>query len=124
MFWIELDYQVTVGPEAEVTFISDSRRKKRRESEVHHALKNSHVLSAISQENLLQQMLEGGWGKFAHCMVRHFKAPRRYGHKIVDIALITTVYGRTIASISHVMFTAINVPEFVEETVRNGPVSR
>ena len=105
-----------LGPEAEVAFLFESRRKKRRESEVRQAVQGSHVLSEISQKNLLDQLLEGGWGKFAHCMVRHFKSPRLYGHKIIDIAIITTVYDRTVASISPVMFAAISAPEFMEET--------
>ncbi len=101
---------------SDVTFMFDQRRKKRRKNEIQGALETTHVLSPVAQEGLLQELLKGGWGKFAHCMTRHFKAPGRYGHKLVDIALITAIYDRTIACVTPVMFSPISMPDFEEET--------
>lgn len=97
-------------------FICDRRRKMRRDNEILDALSTSQVLSSRAQEALLDGLLTGGWGRLAHCITPHLKAPGRYGHRQIDIALIMTVYDHTVASVNPVLYAAISVPEFEEDT--------
>ncbi|MBI2712764.1 MAG: hypothetical protein HYX41_07930 [Bdellovibrio sp.] len=116
---LEIEGQLPSMQSPAVAFIFDQRRRKRREGEIKAALDGAPVLSQRAQDKLLQELLAGGWGRLAHCITRHFKAPGRYGHKMVDIALITTVYDRTIACVTPVMFAAISMPDFEDETGMN-----
>lgn len=106
--------------QGDLASIVEHRRKKRREKEISFALYALDSLSNSVQERLLKIHLTGGWGKFTHGMACHFKAPGRYGHKLVDIALLTTVYDHSVAQVNPVMFASLTVEEFEEETGMDG----
>jgi hypothetical protein len=97
-------------------YISDARKKKRREKMVRSALQENRSLSDTTQDKLLQIHLADGWGKLAHGVTRQLKSPSRYGLKLVDVALIMTVYDRTIASVNAAMFAPISADDFRNET--------
>ncbi len=69
-----------------------------------------------AQEQMLKEFLSGGWGKLAHTVTRQLKAPGRHSLKLVDVALIVTVYDQTIAQVNPRMFAAITNGDFTTET--------
>lgn len=107
-----------IPAECELAHIVEQRRKKRKEKEIEAAVGSLASLSSTVQQHLLKIHLKGGWGMFSHGMARHFKAPSRYGHKLVDLAILTTVHDRTVALVAphQVMFVALTIENFVDET--------
>ena len=103
-------------PQCDLGRIQEDRRNYRRDKAIHAALQNNHSLSWAAQENLLKIHFSKGWARFTHGMSRHFKSPTRYGHKLVDIAVLFTVHDRTVALVKPVMFAAITAKEFEDET--------
>ena len=109
-------FSLGLPPECDLSLILAERRRRRRKKAVASALEGSHALSRTSQDNLLRIHLVGGWSRFSHGLLRHFRSPARYGHKLVDIAVILTIHDRTISSVKPIMFAAITAKEFQEET--------
>ena len=111
------DSSEDVQPQFDLAVIVDHRRKKRRGKEIQAAVVNMSSLSSTVQQHLLGIHLKGGWGMFSHGMARHFKAPSRYGHKLVDLAILTTIHDRTVALVAphQVMFVALTIEDFVDD---------
>ena len=103
-------------PSSCISEVLEHRKVKRRIKSVKAAYEVSHSLSAKAQEKLMEIHLSGGWGKMAHGIVRQIKSPRRFGLKLVDVALIMTVYDHTIAAVNSAMFSAITMADFKDET--------
>lgn len=101
-------------PDSEKIFAQ--RSKKRRDLIVEKALQNNSCLSSTVQNHFIQTYLSEGWGRFAHGLARQLKSPTRYGFKLVDVALIMTIYDRTIALVHPIMFAPISAPDFTEDT--------
>lgn len=99
-----------------ISEVLEERKLKRRNKGIKAAYEVSRSLAPPAQEKLMEIHLSGGWGKMAHGIVRQIKSPRRFGLKLVDVALIMTVYDRTIAAVNSTMFSAITMDDFKTET--------
>ncbi len=84
------------------------------------AVTQGGLLTHDAQTNLVTQHLAEGWGRFAHGLSRVLRAPTKHRLKLVDIALVLTVYDRTIAQVSPKMFAPITIEEFELETGMDG----
>ncbi len=108
----EGDLQSSSAPER----VYGAKGKKKRERMVQAALDGNHSLSSAVQETLLKLHLADGWGKQAHGITRQLKSPGRHGLKLVDVALIMTVFDRTIALVNPVAFAPISAEDFRTDT--------
>ncbi len=102
--------------EIEAAASATHRGKRRRETLASAAFAINSQLHPENQEQRVKEILSEGWGKLAHSVARQLKAPTRYGLKLVDVAVIVTVYDKTIAQVSPRMYAAISNQDFENET--------
>lgn len=110
----------TTGSDSGFNFDFEHHQKeragKRRVSMVYEAHKVHVQLSQAAQKCLLDQYQASGWGKLAHCLTRQLKSPGRHRLKLVDVAVILTVYDFTFAAVDSRVFAPISIVEFEEST--------
>jgi hypothetical protein len=97
------------------SYLSD-RKRKRRQALTEGAVNLTSQLAPGVQEKLVKLHIADGWGRLAHCVTRQLKSPTRFGLKLVDVALILTVYDKTIAQVLPRMHAPITIKEFESET--------
>ncbi len=94
----------------------ERRRDAKRMRKIQAASQEQYSLSASVQETLLGVHWSSGWGKLPHGLTRRLKCPKDSGLKLVEIAVIMTVFDSTLAKVQPTMFTAIKAEEFEEQT--------
>lgn len=94
----------------------ERRRDARRKKKIQIAVQDHGFLALPAQERLLGCHLANGWGRMPHGITRKLKCPNQSGLRLVEIAVIMTVYDSTIAEVKPTLFAAITAEEFEKQT--------
>jgi hypothetical protein len=95
---------------------SERRRDAKRKKKIQSAIQVHGFLASTAQERLLGDHLSNGWGRLPHGITRKLKCPSQSGLRLVEIAVIMTVFDSTIARVNPTLFAAITGAEFEEQT--------